>query len=257
MNENLGMTTKKKLTKMQLMVTLIITMSLCITGATYAYYAISASNTNKITGSSATVNLTLDVTRVFPTESSVNTGAMIPQMTGNPLFSALKGGCVDGNLNVACQVYKITISNNGGTATQVVDGKILFYSNSTMTTDISTTMPDLKWKLVSSVNETTPTSSVMGTDTDRVANANENLATNEFVSDLTLVNNGSQTYYIIVWLNEKGTFNSDGHLVDGSGNVITDEDGTYDQSDQEGKSFFGKVQFDSSNGTGVTSTFQS
>lgn len=225
---------KQNVTKMQLTVTLILILFFSITSATYAYFAISATNNNTITGSAATVNLTLSVTKIFPTSSSTNTGVMVPQLSvsgssTSPLANALKGGCVDNNANVVCQVYKITIQNVGGTATQVVDGKVFFYGNSAMTTDVHTTMPNLKWKLITSVDATTPTNSVLGTNEDQEANSSDN----KFVSSLTLATNDTFDYYMIVWINETNA----------------------DQPTDKGKTFYGKIQFDSSNGTGVTSTF--
>ena len=120
---------EKQLTKTQLTITLIIILLLSITGTTYAYFAISETNNNTITGDAATVNLTLNVTRVFPTESSTNTGVLVPQLSTSasatsPLATAVKSGCVDGNKNVVCHVYKIVIQNIGGSATQVVTGTI-------------------------------------------------------------------------------------------------------------------------------------
>lgn len=224
----------KKIFKNEVTIILILTLLFSITGATYAYYAISATNSNTIMGSAATVNLTLNVDKVFPTEESTNTGVMVPQLStsGNatsPLATALKNGCVDANQNIVCQVYKIHIKNDGGTATQVVDGSVFFYGDAAMTTDVSTSMPNLKWKLITSADATTPSNSVLGTNEDRVANYQEN----DFVNDLILSTNTENTYYMIIWINET----------------------TEDQPTDQGKSFYGKIKFDSSNGTGVTSTF--
>lgn len=226
---------QKDFNRIQLTVTLILILFVSVTGATYAYFAINATNNNTITGTAATVNLTLSVSKIFPTTSSTNTGVMVPQLSvsgssTSPLASALKGGCVDGNKNIVCQVYKITIQNLGGTATQVVDGKVSFYGNAAMTTDVSVTMPNLKWRLITSVDVSTPNNSVLGTNTDNVANFGDN----KFVSDLTLVTNASFDYYMIIWINETNT----------------------DQSTDKGNTFYGKIEFNSSNGTGVTSTFQ-
>ena len=224
----------KTYNKFQVTITLILVLVFCITGATYAYFAISASNNGTITGTAATVNLTLTVDKIFPTASSDNTGVMIPQLSTSgsatsPLANALKSGCVDGNKNVICQVYKVIIQNIGGTAKQVVDGSISFYNNSALTTDITTTMPNLKWKLISSVDPTNPTNSVLGTNADLVANYNKNI----FADDIILGNNTSETYYIIIWINETRA----------------------DQPIDQGKTFYSKIEFASSNGTGVTSTF--
>ena len=233
---DLKLDSNQVVTRTQLMITLILILFCSITGATYAYFAISATNNNTITGDAATVNLTLGVERIFPTSSSTNTGVMVPQLSTSgsstsPLANALKSGCVDENTNVVCQVYKISIANVGGTATQVVDGWVSFYGNSAMTTNVTSVMPNLKWKLITSADATTPANSVLGSNTDLVASSAEN----EIVSNLTMVTNSSFNYYMIVWINETDV----------------------DQPTDPGKTFYGKVEFGSSNGTGVTSTFTS
>jgi len=225
---------EKTFTRLQLTITLVLILFISVTGATYAYFAINATNNTTITGEAATVNLTLGVTKIFPTASSVNTGALVPQLSesgdeDSPLSSALKNGCVDGNTNVVCQVYKITIQNVGGTATQVVDGKVSFYGNSAMTTNVHLTMPNLKWKLITSANATTPSSSVLGSNADLEANFNDNV----FANDITLDTNDMEEYYMIIWIDETNV----------------------NQPTDQGNSFYAKINFSSSNGTGVTSTF--
>jgi len=90
-------------------------------------------------------------------------------------------------------------------------------------------MPNLKWKLITSANATTPANSVLGANVDLPANDDENV----FADDVTMVTDSSFTYYMIIWINETNV----------------------DQPTDPGKSFYGKVEFESSNGTGVTSTF--
>lgn len=228
-----GIKQKHMVTKIQLTIAMVLTLLFSVTTATYAYFAFSATN-NIIGGSAATVNLTLDVTKIFPTSTSDNTGVMVPQLStsGNansPLAAALKNGCVDANENVVCQVYKINIQNVGGTATQVADGWVSFYGDAAMTTDVSTVMPNLRWKLITSVNTTTPSSSVLGTNIDLVANNEENV----FANDIVMSTDSSFDYYMIVWINETNQ----------------------DQPTDPGKTFYGKIEFNSANGTGVTSTF--
>ena len=221
----------KKITKLQLSITLILVLFLSITGTTFAYFTTSENKNNSLTGDMATVNLSLDVTKIFPTESSNNTGAMVPQLSTNTaLESALKGACVDANKNIACQVYKINVSNNGGTATEVVNGFVYFYSDSALTQDASIAIPNLRWRLVESVNNTTPASSVLGNNTNHTAGANGD---NKFVSNLTMVTNSSIDYYMIVWVNEINE----------------------NQPQDTDKTFYGKVEFEASNGSGVTGVF--
>ena len=231
----------KYLEKNQVLITLIMVLFFCITGATYAYFAISAVDNTTITGAAATVNLTLDVKKIFPATDD-NTGVLVPQLStsasaSSPLSTALKNGCVDANKNVVCQVYRISIQNKGGSATQVVDGKILFYSDATLKTNVHTAMPNLKWKLIDSVDAVTPANSVLGSRSD--LEANDNSSNGKFVSSLSLATNAIRNYYVIIWINETGTDQ-------------TDKSTSIDNP----KVFYGKVQFDSSNGTGVTSTFQ-
>lgn len=228
---------EKSLAKIQLSITLILILFCCVTGATYAYLYATNFDDETISGDMATVNLTLDVAKVFPTANSENTGVMVPQLStsnsaNSPLASALKSGCVDGNGNIVCQVYKVNIQNVGGTATQVVDGEILFYGDNELTTDVKATMPNLKWRMIDEdgVNETTPSNSILGINPDLVADANDD---NIFADDLTMTTNSGFTYYIIIWINETNS----------------------DQTVDEGNSFYARVEFNASNGTGITATF--
>lgn len=225
---------EKQLTKTQLTITLILILLISITGTTFAYYAISDDNTN-LTGDLATVNLTLDVTQILPKETSTNTGVLVPQLSTSgsatsPLNNALKNGCVDANKNIVCRVYKINIQNIGGSATQIVNGKIYFYSDNALTISATTDIPNLKWKHITSVDANNPNNSVLGTDSDKIAGAT---GENDIVTDLVMETNSSYDYYIIVWLNET------------EGPQLSDA----------GKTFYGKVEFDSSNGSGVTGVF--
>lgn len=230
----INMLETKQVTKIQFFVTLILVLFLSVTGTTYAYFAFSATN-NTINGEAAVVDLALDVTKVFPAADSENTGVMVPQLStsgsdNSALSSALKNGCVDGNNNIICQVYRVNIQNSNGTAAQVVDGDIAFYGNSAMTNDVNSTMPNLRWKLITSVDVTTPSNSVLGSNVDLIADANDD---NVFANDITMTIGDEKDYYIIIWINE------------------TQQDQVIDV----GNSFYAKITFDSSNGTGVTSNF--
>lgn len=215
------------ITKLQFSVTMILTLFVSVVGFTFAYFSISVSN-NTINGSAATVNLTLSVSKKLPKTNVSNTGVFVPQLNST-LGSALKGGCVDANSNVVCHVYEIIIQNMGGSATQVVDGIVSFYGNSSMTNDVSTTMPNLKWRLITSVDVNYPDNSVLGTNQIMAANYNKNV----FANDIILATNDAKKYYMIVWISETNN----------------------DQPVDESSAFYGKIEFNSANGTGVTSTF--
>ena len=151
---------------------LIVTTFMSVLGATYAYFLFEKSNTDVINGTAATVNLSLDVERIFPEKE--NTGVLVPQKSvsasnSSPLATALKNGCVDGNKNVICQVYKINIKNDGGKATEVVDGKASFYTDAALTENSASKMPNLSWKLITSIDKQDNNNSVLGTNADNQA----------------------------------------------------------------------------------------
>ena len=56
----------------------IAILIISVTGATYAYFAIGATNNNTITSTSATANLELTVTKNLQT--ATNTGVLVPQI---------------------------------------------------------------------------------------------------------------------------------------------------------------------------------
>ena len=217
--------------ELKVTIALVITTFLTVVSSTYAYYYYAADNRNTITGNMATVNLDLEVTMLLPTKES--TSVMVPQKStsGNnssALSTALKNGCVDDNKNIVCQVYRIRIKNDGGTATEIVDGSISFYANREMTDSSSTKMPNLKWKLITSVDTTNNNNSILGTNIDNAASGTPA----KFAEDIRLETNDVVPFYMIIWFNETNN----------------------DQIDQD-NTFYGKVSFESSNGTGVTATF--
>ena len=164
----------------------IIAFCISIFGATYAYFAFSTSNNNSISGSASIVNMNLNVSRVYP----VNNGGLIPQLSGSALNSALQQGCVDTNSNVVCQVYRIYVKNNGS-STVSVDGSISFFSDSEMTVNAGISMPNLKWMVVSSVDESNSSNSVLGNATMNAGNSSGA----SLVSNVSLAPNGDSLYY--------------------------------------------------------------
>lgn len=205
------------------LVVLILTIMVCTTSATYAYFALAPATNNSVTGTAASASLALTVTKNLPTKT--NTGVLVPQKEA-ALATAMGStyGCVDGNTNIVCQVYTITVTNNSS-AQVVVNGTITFAD--------STDMPNLKWR------KTTNTST-LGSNTTNAANTT---TAQSLASNVTLkksgVNGNTATYYIVVWINAQ---------LDTSGNEVAQTDtGTYKAT----------VQFTSSNGTGITSTITS
>ena len=196
-----------------------------IAGATYAYFAVTKSNTTSISGDAAMINLNLSVRKILPLENSSN-GYIVPQRSGT-LANAMNGSCVDSNNNIVCQVYSVTIRNNS-TASVMLDGKIYFFSDEQMQSNISTAMPNLKWKLVESFDEETISNSVLGNASINSASSGGGI----FSDDLLLSSNQEGKFYLIVWVNETNSSQTDLNST-----------------------FYGKVSFIASNGSGVTASF--
>ena len=207
---------------------LIVTLILCETGATYAFFAISATN-NVASGTTATTSLTLTVTQA--SLKSGNTGVMVPQYE-SALGTAMNGTnkCVDANNNIVCKVYTVNVTN-GSSAAVRVKGTIQFSGNESM--------PNLKWRRTT--NATTLgnyTSVAVGNNTTNKYDLSAgsvcttSSGTDTGCTAVTIAAGASTPFYFVVWINETGSAQTD------SGTWV------------------GTVTFEGENGTGVTSTIK-
>jgi len=231
------------------MLVLVFTLMICTTGATYAYFALSATN-NVMTGTAATANLTLTVQTA---SLKSNTGVMVPQLEST-LGTAMNSTnqCVDANGNMVCKAYTITVTN-GSSAGVKVKGTISFANT-------DTSMINLKWKRTDSATavSSTTTGSYSSTNTSVCTlNAAETACSTFPEYDLTAgttcttsdgtdvgctsisltkystsTTTDSATYYVVIWINET--------------NEIQTDSGTWKAT----------IKFEGENGTGVTSTIK-
>lgn len=216
--------------KILTVIILIATLMICTTSATYAYYQLSATATNNITGTAATASLSFSEspTIIAPSVSSYQTKPLVPQKslsgTTNVLQKAFNGSatgtgkCVDANGNAICKAYTFTIKNDS-TATAVIKGQISFNYAS------GSTFTNLKWKLMDSATAVTVASGNQGT-------ASTTTYTN-FAQNISLAASATKQYWIIFWIEEtgssqnttdKGTFNASIQFInqtDGSGVTST------------------------------------
>ena len=126
----------------------VATLVVAIIGATFAYFTATATNATNITGNMASVSFGLDVHKVTTADEKL--GGMIP-MSNSMVEAAVKGNnksdvnaatgtpqiCVDDNGNAVCQIYKISVTNNG-TAGMFLDGYVALQGGS----DSATNPPD-------------------------------------------------------------------------------------------------------------------
>ena len=171
--------------KIYLVVT-VVAIAIALLSGTYSYFLASVSNTNVIAGTIASLALKLDV-------SKVTTGDNLIPLRESLLDKAASASCIDSNGYTACQVYKITLTNQGNVSVYV-DGYITITSNTSI---------NLKWTELSSATTYSNAST-------------RSMARSELVTGEKLAPLSTKDYYIMVYLNDtnemqnlvdKGSFN--------------------------------------------------
>lgn len=195
----------------------VATLVVAIIGATFAYFSATVDpNTNTVAGTTlASSNVALSVTPVYPeaSEKQGKSGRMVPLDDGD-LPKALTNKCLDKEGYVACQVYKVTLTNSGADAV---------YANATLTLSVGT-ISSMKWQRMTDQNTTTGNAVTdVGTATLISTNPTEELA----------ATNGTKDLYFVVWLSNQSTDQS-----------TTDA----------GQTFTGTVAANITNATGTAST---
>ena len=153
-------------------------------GYTYSFFNVTATNDSVIYGEAASVNLSLTVEKLAP---STNKG-LVPQLDQYITSAVIgrNGSCVDDNNNNVCQVYKITVTNSGASV----------HVNGTLTLSAKNN-PNLKWAIISGTTNPTLVSSVNPYSYVK-------LTENELYNS-----NESKDYYIVLWISETGTIQTD------------------------------------------------
>lgn len=244
------------------MLALIFTLMVCTTGATYAYFAISATNTTTIKGNAATASLTLTVSEEASggtSSGATKTGVMVPQFSsslGSAMDSSYK--CIDANGNTVCKVYTISVVN-GSSAAVRLNGTIqflapksssagsntftnLYWSKTTDATTLgSNTQVQIKNSSGGSIASSTSAvdCSTTGNHCSQIYDISAGTActvsTGTGCTRISLAAGGSTTFNIVVWINE--TENS--------------------QNATDKGEWQGIIKFEGENGKGITSTIVS
>lgn len=195
--------------KITALIILIVTVMVTTTSATYAFFQVSASNSTTATGTAATVSLTLDVTRETPAPSSTkwtnSTKVMVPQLNaavGTAMNSTNQ--CVDANNNVVCEVFKIVITN-GSTSGVRLRGAIFFPGIDNSGSGDTLVFNNLYWRQTTNANTVGTNTIYKASNVETTNSTTAEAANSTLVADLLLAPNGTQTYYVAVWINETGT----------------------------------------------------
>ena len=157
-------------------------LSLLIIGGTYSYFAFTYENDSTIVGNVIGMDMSLDVELIVGDNSG-----MVP-LKDSALNSAINGtggvsACVDANSNLSCQVYKITLTNNGSPIKDI-KGTIELYAKN------GGTYTDLKWRELTNPTTVKEGSIVNGMESSLLAKIDK------------IEHNEVLTYYIAVYIQE-------------------------------------------------------
>jgi len=135
---------KKENKKMIYLVIGLLTLILSTAGATYAYFTATDTDADTITGNMATISFDLAVTKMTTVDEekpdNANARGLIPLSNSMVEYAVANqsvgsnGICKDDNGNAVCQIYKITVTNQG-TAGMLLDGYVTLTGGSGAATD--------------------------------------------------------------------------------------------------------------------------
>lgn len=161
----------------------VATLIVAIIGATFAYFSVSASITNKNDIAGSTVELSDTTITGTLTRETPSTVSMVPLKTAD-LQKGITGEggqqCIDANGAKVCDIYTLTINNTS-------NAPVSLAGNLTIT---ATDMADLRWSLLESTTSATGATAKEVSNTEIVAN------------ELLAAKTGTKTYYFVIWFNE-------------------------------------------------------
>ena len=162
----------------------LIIFSLIITGATYAFLYYRYENSVAIKGNVIAIDADLTVELVVG-----NNKKLVP-LKDDALSNAINGvgsdngACIDSNGNLSCQVYKITLTNNGSRLQGLV-GTIELYAKGS-----GSTYTNLKWRELTNSTTVKDGSVINGMEKSTL------------IDNLTLDSGEEVVYYVAVYIQE-------------------------------------------------------
>ena len=193
----------------------VISLIAAISGATYAFFAARTLSNEYIQGSSGLDgnSLKLDIVQL---SDGVDVMMPLEDTSVQSIASGAsgKGTCINSDNNTVCKVYSITITNMSKVKLKVTGTLKL----------IADDMPNIKWAKGTSATTGFPTPSGAYYNKNQTALSEETLEATGFSGN-------SRIYYVVVWVSEQNTAQSDdgtfvgevsfnAYTIDGNGNEI-------------------------------------
>lgn len=200
----------------------VLAFTALIAGATYAYFTAAVSSNNVVGGTSYKfeVELTVDTIR--------KASKLIP-LSDNLVPTALKKStpCVDNYNYEVCSLYTIVLRNTG-TAENLISNIVTGASTYT-TSNLRAALFSYDGTNYTAITDNLILNNTMGTSVNFLTNSSQTIIS---IPDGTSTAS-TVTYYLAVWLTETGE----------------------DQGADQGKTFTGSINFQSSAGERLTSRF--
>jgi len=192
----------------------VIAISTFTFGVTYAYYATSVIDENKVTGEAEkglSTTLTLQEYTDY-TNSSYSTKLLVPLKDDlvQTAISKETDKCIDKTAYKVCKLYTITLNN-----TSTSEDLYGYIKTSTTTYEVNenTDTINLKYQIFnSSFNPLTDIMTPSNTTTGIVHFQYNG-------SNYPIISNGTATYYLVFWLTDTGSEQSDDYSKTFSGSV--------------------------------------
>lgn len=202
----------------------VATLVIAIIGATFAYFTATATDSTQIRGETASVGLSLEVTHLSTGAAAglipLNTTDLQKAVTGDAEATGSPKYCLDKDDNTVCQIYSITITNEGSASTAVAGTLDLEPDTET---DANSEFVNLKWELLTDATTVNSSATSYG------------IGLNDITTNTTILGGQTQTWYVVIWVDN---LNSPQETIDKG-------------------HFMGTVSFNAATGTGVVGTFSS
>lgn len=192
----------------------VATLIVAIIGATFAYFTVNATLDNTqaddIGGEAANFGegtVTYTITKVTDgTQALIPLGSAAVGTATDQRSAALNADemCYDVNGNKVCDVYKVVLTNNSTTASAVLSGTFTLTAADT---------DNFMWSSYEATGDATLVPASLASATANTK-ATTTLETNQ-----TLTAGSSNTYFIMVWLNDIGTQQNDDMAKEYSGTL--------------------------------------
>lgn len=201
-------------------VCLVIGIAILVTtGTSFAYFSASTEpNSNTINGTTMKFDVDLEVTPIHVATQLIP----ISNELIDEAIAKETNKCIDNKGYQVCTLYNVTLTNNGEAV--VVNGYLETITTEYITDNLKCQLFDSNYNVVSDIMTIS-----------RTPNGEKYFMNSDNMTNTALGPNQDKSYYLVIWLYETGT----------------------PQSDDYSKNFSGKIGFEALSGETISSTFTS